>query len=88
MDILRRFFAWFWSKILRRTGYKALINGMIINGCGLGCDFNKEMKLLPYAPMAHYCTAMFDPAGNPKVIYDPYDVPAFCPFRVSISEGK
>lgn len=85
MNIIRRFFAWFWGKVLRRTGYKAMVNGEIIDGCEF-CTFNKFIRL--HTLPAHYCTTQLNGRGDFNVIYDPFDVPEFCPYRVMPSGGK
>lgn len=82
-NLIRRFFAWFWGKVLHRTGYKALVNGEIIDGCGV-CGFNKEMRL--HTLPAHYCIESIKSNGEPQAIYDPFDIPEFCPNRVTIPE--
>ena len=89
MNLIRRFFTWFWGKVLKRTGYRAVIDGEIIYGCG-DCKYNVEMRLTPLAPMAHYCTGSArDSDGVPRVVWDPYDIPEFCDHRVTVSEeGK
>lgn len=82
MGWIQRFFAWLWSKLLRRTGYRALIDGEVITGCGQ-CKFNKHMRMAPLAPKAHYCiVSELDSYGVPRVIYDPCDIPEFCNNRV------
>jgi hypothetical protein len=78
-DLIRRFFAWFWGKILHRTGYRALVDGQIILACG-DCGFNKLLVL--YQLPAHYCTTSFNDHGDFNAIYDPCDIPEFCPHRV------
>ena len=82
MGWIQRFFAWFWGKIMHRTGYQALVDGEIIYGCGQ-CKHNKHMRLFSISPMAHYCMISdLDAKGNPRVIYDPCDVPEYCKYRV------
>lgn len=82
MGLIQRFFAWFWSRILRRTGYQAIVDGEIIYGCWQ-CKHNKRMQLVPFAPTAHYCLMSdLDAKGNPRAIYDPYDIPEHCKCRV------
>lgn len=66
--------------ILQRTGLRAVINGETINGCG-ECKHNREVPgLLEIAP-GHLCDA--SPLEGPlHVIFDPYNIPKWCPYKI------
>jgi hypothetical protein len=67
---------------LVRTGGFSLVDGVVIDGCDL-CSHNYSRKASRFLPIpTHYCNSRIDDKANDKVIYDPLNIPADCPFRL------
>jgi hypothetical protein len=63
-----------------RTQYVAVCKDKIIQGCG-DCGNNQPFPgFLPFAP-THRCIISTDDDGKMNVIYDPFNVPEFCPIK-------
>lgn len=64
----------------KRTNYVAFNEGKEITGCG-DCGNNHTFPgLLPFAP-THKCIIATDDKGQMAVIYDPFNIPEYCPIK-------
>jgi hypothetical protein len=71
-----------------RTRYKAIVDGeKIIDGC-YACRHNIAKKEKPYFPEIHRCDADIDNGGNFRVLFDPMNIPEFCPFMATEVEAR
>jgi hypothetical protein len=73
--------------IMRRTGYKALIDGMMITGCSQ-CKFNIEVPGIMAMAPGHRCSMTMMSDGKGAIIWDPANIPEFCPFRFKEVNGE
>lgn len=62
-----------------RTGRKARIDEVVIDGCDL-CKHNYEKKEISFMPPTHRCNARIDNRGDDKIIFDPLNIPLDCPW--------
>ena len=70
-----------------RTNYKAMYKGKEITGCG-DCGNNQPFPgLIAFAP-THKCIISDDGSGNMMVIFDPFNIPEFCPLKYIEEEHK
>ena len=67
--------------ILKRTGYKALVKENLISGCGDCCYNLEEPGLIKIAPV-HRCSMTIVTDGKHQIIFDPLNIPEYCPFRI------
>lgn len=67
--------------ILKRTGFTALIRGQVIVGCG-ECIYNHEEPGIMKGAGIHRCSMVLGLDSKNRPIWDPGNIPEWCPYKV------